>query len=252
MAARRRSPGDEPALVVPEVVQEFAAACAGAGTQERAEFEQRYLKTELAFFGVTVPFLRQTSRRFLRVHPDLSREQLLELVAALFESGNHNLCQLGALLVVGRNELLRAGDARFVIDLVQRGRTWAIVDMLAIDAIGPLVERFASVRARLPVWARSDDLWVRRTALLAHLKPLGRGEGDLEGFAALAASPLLDEREFFVQKAIGWVLRETGKRRPRWAEEFVAEHLERMGAVTFREAIRHLPEAAQRRLKTAR
>lgn len=61
--------------------------------------------------------------------------------------------------------------------------------------------------------AGDDDTWVRRSALLALLLPLRRGDGDFDGIARYGEA-MLEEREFFIRRAIGWVLRETGKRRP--------------------------------------
>jgi 3-methyladenine DNA glycosylase AlkD len=64
-------------------------------------------------------------------------------------------------------------------------------------------------------WAGDGDFWVRRSALLAHLKTLGR-RGSFEGWTRFCelADAMLDEREFFVRKAIGWVLREASKSHP--------------------------------------
>ena len=66
----------------------------------------------------------------------------------------------------------------------------------------------------LDQWATDDDFWIRRSALLALLVPLRRGDmAHFERFARYA-DLMLSEREFFIRKAIGWVLRETGKRQP--------------------------------------
>ena len=65
------------------------------------------------------------------------------------------------------------------------------------------------------------------------------------------ADALLDERELFLRKAIGWVLREVSKRSPRLVEEFVQERLGRLSGATLREAVRRLPERSRTRLLTA-
>jgi len=57
-----------------------------------------------------------------------------------------------------------------------------------------------------------DDFWLRRSAMLGLLRPLRAGGGDFERFARYADA-MLEEKEFFVRKAIGWVLREVAKRR---------------------------------------
>ena len=79
--------------------------------------------------------------------------------------------------------------------------------------MGPLVERYPELTGVLDRWAADPDFWIRRSALLSLLLPLRRGAGDFERFSRYA-DQMLDEREFFIRKAIGWVLRETAKQRP--------------------------------------
>jgi 3-methyladenine DNA glycosylase AlkD len=63
---------------------------------------------------------------------------------------------------------------------------------------------------------------------------------------------MLAEKEFFIRKAIGWVLREISKRDPEWVTNWTAAHASEMSGVTFREAVRRLPEPAAARLRTLR
>jgi len=79
---------------------------------------------------------------------------------------------------------------------------------------------------------------------------LGRGHGDWKRFRRYADS-MLAEEEFFIRKAIGWVLRETSKKQPERVRKYVASRLERMSGVTFREAVRRLPEAERDELTRA-
>ena len=83
-------------------------------------------------------------------------------------------------------------------------------------------------------WARDRDFWVRRTALLAQLDALRRGGGDFDLFAEIAA-PMLGEKEFFIRKALGWVLREVSKKRPALSHAFLRRHLGALSGLTLRE-----------------
>jgi 3-methyladenine DNA glycosylase AlkD len=62
---------------------------------------------------------------------------------------------------------------------------------------------------------------------------------------------MLDEREFFIRKAIGWVLREAGKKRPAEVAAWLAPRTGRASGVTMREAVRYLPPSDADRLMTA-
>ena len=95
-----------------------------------------------------------------------------------------------------------------------------------------------------------EDFWIRRSALLALLVPLRRGGGDPDRFFRYA-DRLLAEREFFVRKAIGWVLREAGKRRPAEVAAWLGPRTHRASGVTMREAVKYLSEADRAALLTA-
>jgi 3-methyladenine DNA glycosylase AlkD len=112
---------------------------------------------------------------------------------------------------------------------------------LATKIAAPVVEREpARTRATLRRWSRDEDFWLRRASILALLPALRSGEGDFELFPELA-TPLLAEREIFIRKAIGWVLRDVARKRPERTRAFLAEHLADLSGLTLREACRHLP-----------
>jgi 3-methyladenine DNA glycosylase AlkD len=100
-------------------------------------------------------------------------------------------------------------------------------------------------------WAKDHDFWIRRAALLALLGPLRRGEGDF-GRLAGYADAMLGDKEFFVRKAIGWVLRDTAKKRPGLIFAWLLPRASRASAVTIREAIKPLPEPQRRAVIAAR
>ena len=95
------------------------------------------------------------------------------------------------------------------------------------------------------------DFWVRRSALLSLLRGIRIRQPDLARFTRYA-EPMLAEREFFIRKAIGWVLREISKHDPGWVASWTQQHLSGMSGVTFREAVRRLPAAEAERLQKLR
>jgi 3-methyladenine DNA glycosylase AlkD len=101
-------------------------------------------------------------------------------------------------------------------------------------------------------WGQDKSFWVRRSALLAHLGTVGR-RGGFDGWERFCelADAMLDEREFFIRKAIGWVLREAGKRRPQLVVGFLAPRTARVSGVTVREAVRYLDPVDAAALMTA-
>ena len=146
--------------------------------------------------------------------------------------------------------LLQAGDVELVEGLIRESKTWALVDSLAVNVAGGLVESFPGLGRTLDRWARDDDFWIRRSALLALLVPLRRGEGDFERFSRYADS-MLEEREFFIRKAIGWVLREASKKQPQRVADWLESRTSQASGVTVREAVKRLPDAIRDALVAA-
>ncbi len=179
------------------------------GTPERAEGEKRYLKSDLDFLGVTMGHVRRAVRR---LDPSLDRNGLQALVEALWDSPVFDRRLAAVILLEARADLLEPSDLRLVERLVRLSHTWALVDVLAGDVAGTILVRHPRAVAELDRWAVDDDFWVRRSALLALLTPMKRGL-PLDRFLGYADA-MLDEKEFFIRKAIGWVLREESKRRP--------------------------------------
>jgi 3-methyladenine DNA glycosylase AlkD len=220
---------------------------AAIGTPERAEGAKRYLKSELEFFGVATPPFRRVLLAALKEASPLSRGTLLAETRALWARPVFELRAAAAELLSRKAGLLLSEDIGVVEAFLRESRTWALVDVLAPHVAGPLLVRHPEVGPAIDRWSADADFWLRRAALLTPLVELRRGGGDFERFARYADA-MLDEKEFFVRKAIGWVLREVGKKRPRVVVDWLAPRIGRASGVTVREAVRHLPAADRERL----
>ncbi|MCK6546533.1 DNA alkylation repair protein [Myxococcota bacterium] len=223
-------------------VDAITAEFEGAGDPARAEKEKVYLKSPRAFHGVTVPFVRAAAKRFRAEHTDLGREELRALVDALFATPFHDLRSFGiALLELERARLVSA-DLEWVEALLRASSTWDHVDWLSVHVAGWLVERDPVLRDRLSAWSRDEHMWLRRASVLSLLEPLRAGGGDFALFERLAV-PLLGEKDFFIRKVVGWVLRDVSRKRPALTAGFVERHRAACSALTLREASKHLAAA---------
>jgi len=221
------------------------------GTPQRAASERAYLKSDLEFTGTAVPATRSVIKSWCRARPGLTRGELVAVTWALWARPVFE-CRMAAVeLLDARAALLRADDAVLIEHMLRTAGTWALVDGLAEHVIGGLTERCRELATTLDRWARDDDFWLRRSAMLALLRPLRRGEGDFERFSRYA-DQMLEEKEFFIRKAIGWVLRDTAKRRPEMIAAWLAPRAHRASGVTLREAVRPLPAGVRERLLAAR
>ena len=142
-------------------------------------------------------------------------------------------------------------DLEIVERLIRESRTWALADGLATTVAGALIEHYPKLAGELDRWAEDEDFWVRRSALLALLVPLRRGNGDFARFARYADA-MLDEREFFIRKAIGWVLRDTSRKRPDLTYAWLEPRAKRASGVTIREAVKYMTPEQRAQIEAAR
>ncbi|MCG5051609.1 MAG: DNA alkylation repair protein [Myxococcales bacterium] len=231
--------------------EELIQSLARQGSASRARQSQAYLKSDLTFLGVPVPALRAEAKRLARFEALESRPRLWAFVKSLWNEEVHELRALAVFVLALRVERLEASDLGVLESWLRAARTWALVDELAVHVVGPLAHGSPEAMRRLATWRRDPDFWLRRAALLAHLLPLRQGRGDFALFATWAAALLADD-EFFIRKAIGWVLRETAKKRPELVAAFLSDHLPRVSGLTLREASKYLPEAERKRLQRER
>lgn len=226
------------------------AALRAVGRPERAVNEKRYLKSDLEFIGVDATGMRAVTRQFLREWGRLDHDALVALAEALWERPIHERRAIAIDLLDRHRRLLGPEDVPLLERLLRDSHTWAYVDALAGHVVGDLVERDPSLTSTLDRWAADEDFWIRRSAMLALLRSLRRGEGDFERFAAYADA-MLEEREFFIRKAIGWVLREVSKSRPGLVYQWLAPRTHRTSGVTIREAVKYLPPEQRETLMVA-
>ncbi|MWA03738.1 DNA alkylation repair protein [Actinomadura sp. LD22] len=219
----------------------------------RADSERRYLKSDLAHIGVPVPALRKVALSAVRVRP--ARHELLGLVDALWTATDdgrpvHEARMAAVEVLAKRVESLEPGDLAVAERLIRDSESWAQVDHLAEKVVGRLVLRHPGLGTALDAWVRDPYMWIRRTSLLALLPGVRAGTPDLDRLTRYG-DILIDEKEFFIRKALGWVLRELSKKDPDWVTAWVEQHIAHVSGVTMREAVRRLPAPEADRLLAA-
>lgn len=232
-----------------ELVEELERELRGVGDGPRAAGAKAYLKSDLEFIGVAAKPLRAVAHAFLTDYPAIDRRQLIDLVRALWQRPVFELKAAGVALLELRAGYLIIDDLELVEELLRRSHTWALVDWICTKVAAPLVESDPSAsRAILENWSGDEDFWIRRASMLAQLPALRAGGGDFELFAAFA-SRMVGETEFFIRKAIGWVLRDVSKKRPDLAFAFLSDHIHVVSGLTLREGSKYLPARQRENLK---
>lgn len=243
--------GSAPRSRVDDVVDEIDERLRAAGTPERAEKERAYLKSSIEHYGVTVPATRRETLAVLSAHPGLGHDEVVAVADALWRVPVHERRAAAVEVLTARVGDLGPGDVVLLERLLRESGTWALSDNLSASVVGEVVDRFPDeLGPVLDRWSIDPDFWLRRASLLALLVPLRRGGGDFDRFARYADA-MLDEKEFFIRKAIGWVLRDTARTRPDLVFEWSLPRAARMSGVTKRELVKHLSDGQRTAFEAA-
>jgi 3-methyladenine DNA glycosylase AlkD len=224
-----------------ELVAQVRKGLAEVGDPERAPAMQAYMKSEMPFHGVPAPVARKVFRAAIDAHPLPDRQSWQDTVAALWSEATHREERYAALALAGHRRYRVHQDADllpFYADLVRTGAWWDVVDDIASHLVGPiLLSHPAAATPVVRAWATDRDLWLRRTAVICQL-----GAKDRTDVALLTAAidANIDDREFFLRKAIGWALRQYARTDPDWVRAFVAARDGRLSTLSRREALKHL------------
>jgi 3-methyladenine DNA glycosylase AlkD len=223
------------------------AALAGAGDPERAIAQQAYMKSAMPYRGITSPELRRVLRPVLadpRLAPR-TRDGWDADVRRLWDDASYREERYAAIALT-RHRVARPWQDVEVLGLyrhlVVTGAWWDLVDPVAGERVGRVLQSHRD--GATPVvrsWATSDDLWLRRAAVIAQL-------GHKDATDTRLLEEVLDANledspfgsEFFVRKAVGWALRQYARSDPDWVRAYVASREDRLSGLSRREALKHL------------
>lgn len=226
----------------PELVDALRETLRSGADPERAVGQQRYMRSDMPFLGLTSPQRRALVRPLLS-DPGLridTRAGWEGAVRGLWDGAGFREERYAALDLLRHRTYRSWRDPELmplVEHLVVSGAWWDLVDELSnvvgeVLAVDPEGEGL-----RMRDWAEREDLWLRRSAIISQLRR--KDQTDTELLEAVI-EPNLDDSQFFIRKAIGWALRQYARTDPVWVQAFVDRHTHRLSGLSRREALKHL------------
>jgi 3-methyladenine DNA glycosylase AlkD len=206
----------------------------------RAPQMQAYMKSAMPYLGVPMPLLRKVCRQ---VFADLElpgriawQDQVLEL----WRDAKYREERYAALTLCADKRARpfhEPAAMKMYEEIIVTGAWWDFVDDAAHRVGDILAKHPARIAPLMLTWSRSDNLWKRRTSITCQL--LFKTETDLALLYA-CIEPSLGSKEFFLQKAIGWALRQHAWTDPQEVIRYVRANEARLAALSRREALKNI------------
>ena len=230
------SPTPETAELARRLFADLRAAADG----ERAAQMAAYMRDQFRYLGVQTPARRKISRPFLNA---AKKERLLDwdFVDVCWRAEEREFQYVAADYLRKVRHLLTVADLPRVRGLAVTKPWWDTVDSLNAT-VGSVVARSAEAqspegRDLILEWARDESMWVRRLAIDHQLQR--KESTDVELLSSIIEANL-GSVEFFIDKAIGWALRDYSKTNPGWVKNFIRQHHGKMAPLSIREASKYL------------
>lgn len=202
---------------------------------EKAEPMAKYMKNLFPFLGIKTPEREALIREFTKLHglPDVS--ELDTIARELWLLPEREYANMAMHLLGKRAKQLEREHIKLAQHLIVTRSWWDTVDFLASNLVGDLFTRYPDlIEPYAEAWITSDSIWLQRSAILFQLKYKGRTDAErLFRYVKHCSS----SKEFFIQKSIGWALREYAKTDPNRVRQFVEQTP--LAALSQREALKH-------------
>jgi 3-methyladenine DNA glycosylase AlkD len=207
-----------------------------AGNIQRAEGAKKYMKDHFDFLGIDAATRRQIQSEYLRTNGYPSPDQFGEFALYLWSMPFREYQHATLDILHKQEKKLRKEDITWIEGLITEKSWWDTVDCLASWICGTYFKKFPEqIKPVTGKWIDSGNIWLQRTCLLFQLKY--KLDVDTQLLADYIRK-LSGHKEFFIRKAIGWILREYSKINPAWVRSFVDESP--LSGLSYREATKYI------------
>jgi len=212
-----------------------------AGDPKKTAAMQAYMKSAMPYWGVQTPVQRDITRRLFTANRLETAEEWREACLTIWRAAEYREERYAAIDLTGfkyYREWQTLDTLPMYEEMIVAGAWWDFVDVIASARLGPLLRQYPGrMRTKMLQWGRSRSIWKRRSAILCQLT--FKSETDLDLLYA-AIEPSLGSKEFFLQKAIGWALRQYAWSDPREIRRYVRANADRLSALSKREALKNI------------
>lgn len=201
----------------------------------RSQKMAAYMRHQFTFLGVTAPIRRQVAKTALRQAQAAGVIDWL-FVDVCWQSQYREHHYLAIDYLVAMTAYLKKEDLSKIEAMLLQHPWWDSIDAFS-EVISKMVIQEPVLKQEMLRWSTSESLWLRRSAIIHQL--LLKKQADTELLRIILLNNF-GTKEFFINKSIGWSLREYAKTDPAWVRHFIATYRDQMSSLSIREASKYL------------
>ena len=181
--------------------------------------QKAYMRHQFQFYGLKATVRREIQKPFFIKEYLPQKSEIEHIIKTLWEKPQREYQHFAQELAFKYVKQLELKDINLFEFMVTNKSWWDTVDFIANKLMGEYFKTFPNQKEKyVTKWLKSDNIWLQRSALLFQLKYKNKIDTVL---LSSTINSLLNSKEFFINKAIGWVLREYSRTNPNWVIEFV-------------------------------
>lgn len=205
-------------------------------TPEDAIHMKAYMKDQFEFLGVKTPVRRKLSKVFFKKNSSPAIDW--KFIHQAWENPYREMQYVVLDYLKLKQKFLTSNDLPKIKKLAQTKPWWDTIDFLC-RSVGFICLHYPETKKFVLEWSRDEDFWLRRLAIEHQL--LQKEETDVQLLEQILVNNL-DQFEFFINKAIGWALRDYSKTNPDWVLEFIEKYKDKLSKLSIKEGSKYLLE----------
>ncbi|MCW1059439.1 MULTISPECIES: DNA alkylation repair protein [Streptococcus] len=201
---------------------------------EDAIHMKAYMKDQLEFLGVKTPVRRKLSKVFFKKNSSLAIDW--KFIHQAWDNPYREMQYVVLDYLQLKQKALTPSDLPKIKKLAQTKPWWDTIDFLC-RSVGYISLHYPETKKIVLDWSRDKDFWLRRIAIEHQL--LQKEETDVQLLEQILINNL-NQTEFFINKAIGWALRDYSKTNPDWVLEFIEKYKDKLSRLSIKEGSKYL------------
>jgi len=211
------------------------------GDAKRKKDNEKYFKEGIKTYGVKVPDARGVAGKYLSQTKNMGLNDRIRLAEKLLRDGVFEE-GIVAFEIVWKAKRYYTKDTFRVFErwLDRYVKNWAHCDELSNHLFGYLIEKYPELAARMVPWTKSKNRWKRRSAAVSFILPARKGKNTKEIFDI--SEKLMDDKDYMVQKGVGWLLKEESKSNKKKVIDFLMKWKGKTSGLIVSYATEKMPE----------